>query len=250
MLRDRGIVMVSLGDRPWAPATAASFAAYAARNGADFVLADRWDPAYTIPEWGEDRGRPNKAAYFYKSLVVWTHLAAFRRLLVVDDTCVARADGDDIFAATPSAVCGYTATSPGHAETSFATIRRFLAARGLPDIAFEPRHYMNSGVMVYDHSMREAFRPELLLAAAELLYDPHPHQTLSYYLIKRAGIASHIVPKAFNAFPGMKLPTAERRGIADVSPHIDMRRTIYHVSAGYRHRQRILADLCRIFAPG
>lgn len=130
-----------------------------------------------LPELPDSPGRPYKAAYIAKQFFAWKYLWGYDRVAVIDDTCFVRPITPDIFSEVPHGYCGYTRTSRNAAEKSFAYIREFIAGRGEAQIEYDPNRYMNSGVMVYDTSMRGALSPDELARCADLLYSPHPDQS-------------------------------------------------------------------------
>jgi len=190
-----------------------------------------------------------KLAYACKAYLPWRYLEreGYDRVMVVDDTCVVRAGTPNVFDLVPYGSCGYTRTSDSHAEESFETIRDFVGKTGLPSVTFDPRRYMNSGVMVYDRSMAAALHPEKIRAAASLLFARFPNQTLMYYLLGSGQVPQHELPKAFNAMPALNLPAEERKMLKDVRPHVQDGVFIYHLSAFYGHRRELLRQLCDLF---
>lgn len=241
------IVMVSIGDRPWRSAAAKTFEAYGRKCNADFYLETSFPRDFEFPPLPDQPGRPNKAAYACKSYFGWRYLESHPMVLVVDDTCCVRRSTPDVFSLVSQGACGFTQTSPQHAEKSFGTIRRFVAEQGLADIPYVANEYMNSGVMVYDRLMRDAIGPDRINFAAELLFATYPHQTLTYFLLKSAEVPCCILPKAFNSFPAMNLPSSVRRNLADVRPYLTKSKYIYHVSAGYTHRAALVQQVSEEF---
>lgn len=198
-----------------------------------------------MPPLPDKPGRKNKAVYAFKSFVVWKYLAqlGYQRLVVVDDSCCVWPTAINVFDQVPSGFCGSNRTNPEHAEDSFRYIRQFVAQQKMPALEYNVDDYMNSGFMVYDASMADAFHPQRIVEAAPLLQAAYPHQTLSYYLLKRAGIPVCRLPRGFNALPAMKLEKSERQQLTDIVPYLDPSIHVYHLTNSYRHRDRLLGQL-------
>lgn len=246
--------MLSVGERPWRQHAAATFARYGRLCGADFRLETDYPSKAELPikELAVRPGRKAKLAYASKIYFAWKYLTAFGydRVLFVDDTCCIR-PAANLFDLLPRGLCGYTKTSRRHAAESFAVIRGYLDAEGLPEIDFDPDHYMNGGLILYDKAMAEALCPERICAAADLLYAQYPHQTLLYYLLKRQHIPLQALPKAFNTIPGLlpgrKLASSARFEIQDIRPYLSDEVFAYHVTAGFRHRADLIEQIATLF---
>lgn len=184
--------MISIGSRPWASGTATLARRYADRIGARFELLDRM-PEWSMPALADEPGRPNKKAYALKQWWPGQLLATpDTRLMLVDDSCVITAQCPDAFEVVPYGQCGYTSTSSAHAQQSFDSIRSF------DPVTEQAAHYMNSGVMLYDSTMTAAFDEARIVRARELLFARFPHQTLCYYMLKKARVPMFKMDKRFN----------------------------------------------------
>lgn len=246
----RAIVMLSIGNRGWARKSSATFARYAAVVGADMHLITEFPSSaeFPFPALPDSPGRKMKLAYACKAFFAWKFLEVegYDRVAVVDDTCCVRAGAPDIFEAVPRGACGYTGTSGSHAELSFDVIKRFVKKNGLPDIDYESRLYMNSGVMVYDSSFKEALHKDKICEASDLLFAKYPNQTLTYYLLRRAGVPMTRISKSFNSIPAMRLPKEARRMISDISPYVTDATYIYHVTGAFKNRGAVVEQLSDI----
>lgn len=244
-MRYNVIVMVSIGDRPWADDSVATWGRYCARHGLELIV-ERAPPLpahLPLPDLPDTPGRPNKAAYVAKQFYAWKHLGERERVAVVDDTTCVRATAPNLFDVVPLGSCGYVKTGGRAVEKSFAAIQRFTTERGEPSLPERPLAYMNSGVMAYDRSLREAMAPGKIVHAAPLLFASHPHQTLVYYLLQRARAPMHRLDRAWNATPGTNTLTREEcDALEDARPYFDTAH-IHHVTSAYRHRARLIAQL-------
>ena len=245
------IVIPSFGKRPWVERCAETFSHYAAACGATLHV-ERDVPSaseFPFPKLSDKPGRKMKLAYACKAYLAWRYMekAGYDRVAIVDDTCAVRAGTPNVFDAVPWGFCGYTRTSDSHAEESFATIRQFVQESGLPAVPFDSQRYMNSGFMVYDRTMVAALHPDKICACAPLLFAHFPNQTLTYYLLASAGVQQHELPKAYNTMPALSLPAEERKTLADIVPHIQPGVFIYHLSAFYGERRKLLRQLTDLF---
>lgn len=245
----RAILMIAIGSRPWSIVTSELFRDYAARCGAAFILQNDLpsEQDFSLPALPDKPGRAHKRVYASKAYLPWRLLEqeGYDRVLVVDDSCCVKQDAPDIFELVKPGACGFTETSHAHAELSFKEIRKFLKARGEPDIPYVPEHYMNSGVMLYTKPMAKALAPERILEASDMLFAAYPHQTLTYYLLNSANVPLTTLPKAFNRLPAADLPPAEWAGMTDVTPYIgDHDDTyIYHVTGAFKRRDVLIPSL-------
>ena len=246
----RAIVMLSVGNRGWARKSSATFARYAAVVGADMHLITEFPSAteFPFPALPDSPGRKMKLAYACKAYFAWKFLEieGYDRVAVVDDTCCVRAGAPDIFEAVPRGACGYTGTSGSHAELSFDVIKKFVKKHGLPDVDYETRLYMNSGVMVYDSSFKDALHKDKICEAADLLFAKYPNQTLTYYLLRRAEVPMTRISKSFNSIPAMRLPKDSRRAITDISPFVTDATYIYHVTGAFKNRGAVVEQIADI----
>lgn len=241
----RAIVMVSIGMRQWRDLSAESFAHYARMIGANFHLETR-SPSrrdLPLPDMPDAPGRANKTAYASKAYFVFKYLSmGYDQVLVVDDTCIAAQSAPDIFRLVPPEHCGFKRTDRKSAAISFETIRAFQARRREEPIEFSAKEYMNSGFLVYDSSMRDAFSPEKIVDSSDLLFCKFPNQSLTYYLLKKANIKLFLIPEGFNVIPGGDLSSGGRKALRDVQPYLgDI--YVYHVTSHFAHRSKIIRQI-------
>jgi hypothetical protein len=244
------IVMISIGKRPWAESCAETFKHYSETCSASLHIETETPSKdeFPFPDLPDKPGRNRKIAYACKAYFVWKYLVdhGFDRVAIIDDTCCVRAGTPSIFDVVPFGMCGYTRTSGAHAEDSFEVIRAFIKERGESEISYDATRYMNSGVMVYDRTMREAFHKERICRSASLLFARFPNQTLTYYLLRSGQIPQHELPKKFNTMPALGLAEEQRRELNDIRPYLKDGICIYHLSALYRNRASLLAQLTEI----
>jgi len=251
--RKRAIVIVSIGDRPWLPSVAEIASHYADRCNADLILETEApsQDEFVLPELPDSPGRPHKRLYACKSFYAWKHLAVsgYRKVLVLDDTCCINAHTPDIFKKIGPGQVGYTITGASDAQRSFDDIHRFQEAMGEPPVPADQDLYMNSGVLVYDHRMVDALAPHRIVAASELLMSRFPHQSLTYYLLRRAEVSMRKLEKKFNVVPAVNLDKEVRRDMTDMLPHLSRDTYIYHITGMYRQRAQIIEQICEHLRP-
>jgi len=246
----RAIVMIAIGDRPWSTASARTFAHYAREVGADLHLVTEDPPPADFPlaDLADRPGRRDKRAYAAKAFYAWKFLepGAYDRVLVLDDSCLVRRGAGNLFELAPPGACGFTGTSASHAEQSFEVIRQYCTARDLALPILDPGCYMNTGVMLYDRAFREALSPDRICEAADLLFAPYPNQTLTYYLLQRAGVEMFRMPKSYNTIPAMKLGPAARSLLDDISGFVSRDIQIYHLTSAFKNRGALVDQLAGI----
>lgn len=246
-LRKHAIVMISIGDRPWVTGSAETFRLYCQRIGADFYLVTEFPSPleFAFPALPERPGRPNKKAYACKTYFAWKFLAEFHyeRVVVVDDSCCVRVSSPNIFDLIPQGCCGFTTTNEKHAMMSFKSIAKFIAAKNLPEIEYNPEFYMNSGVVLYDAAFARAMHKERIIAAADLLFAKYPHQTLTYYLLMTAQVDMQKLPKSFNSIPALNIDKQERINLTDIADHMQDHVNIFHITGGFKHRGALISQI-------
>jgi FkbM family methyltransferase len=250
----RAVVMISIGDRPWSAKSSGTFAHYCSEINADMHLIKEFPTAdeFPFPDLPDSPGRKHKRAYASKAYFAWRFLEieGYDRVVVVDDTCCVRPGANNIFEVVPEHSCGYTGTSGRHAEQSFDVIRKYIEKNKLPDIAYIPHNYMNSGVMVYHRSFRDALHWQRICDASDLLYARYPNQTLTYYLLKSADVPMFRMPKSFNSIPAMTLSKASRSQVDDISEYVTDSIFIYHITGAFKNRGAIVMQLSDILLKG
>ncbi|MDZ7839843.1 MAG: hypothetical protein U5R46_03335, partial [Gammaproteobacteria bacterium] len=206
------IIMLSIGERPWAKYTKKTFEFYCLRHGYDFFFVDsqREYDELDLPALEDARGRRNKKVYAAKIFLAWKYMALFgyHRVAVIDDSCSVTPECPPVFNLVPYGALGGTETRLRHAKTSFDDIERF--SKGGDRIVCDTTDYLGGTLLIYSRSMIGAIAPERIRQAAELLYNPLPHQTLNYYLVKSGGVDVYKIPREFRRMPGLELPDSER----------------------------------------
>lgn len=244
------IVMPSIGVRPWVFGCAETFRRYCQVHGFEFFLETEWPSLeeFPLPELPNYPGRRHKRAYGAKTYFAWKYLhAGYDRVLIVDDTCVIRASTPSVFELVPFGSCGYTRTSSDHAKESFDFLTDFTERRGETPLCYDATLYMNSGFVVYDQSMLSALAPQKVIDAQELLFARFPHQTLTYYLLRRAAVPQAELSKAFNKMPALELDAESRKNLQDVRPFLRKSIYVYHISAFYLFREQLLEQIYHKF---
>lgn len=245
------VVMMSLGDRPWARNAFGTFEVYASRYGIDaFFIAtdDAADLRYTEPIGAS--GRPNKRAYALKSYYAWRFLShyGYDKVLMVDDTCVIHPESPNIFAEQPTAEVVFTTTSRHHAERSHRHIMSTSLAGDVPPTVAQNR-YANSGVVIYDKRALHAFAPDQIVGAGELLTAKYPHQTLLYYLVEKHALEVGLIPKKWNRLPGLDLPRVSRSVLRSAREYVDVENNyLMHFTGGYKYRGELVEDLAEYYS--
>ena len=240
----RAIVMISIGDRPWADASFATFQRYAKKFDADAHLLKEDVPLseFDLGEFRKTKSRPNKRAYALKSYIPWKFMAeGYDKVVLVDDSCSVHPYATSIFEEVPEGHIGYTRTNAIHAQISFDMIADFQSSNGEELIELNPKHYANSGVVVYDRKFMDAFDPKLIFEAKELLYNRYPHQTLLYYLVKKSKVPVKMIPKKFNSMPGIHLEKPVRATLDSIEGLLDLEKTfISHYPGSYKKREILI----------
>lgn len=242
------IVMLSIGDsRTWRDHAFSSFEAVADRWGVDTHLVTRDDASEIFTSDLERRpGRPHKRAYALKSYYAWKFLTEgeYGKVLMVDDTCVIHPHAANVFDLYKDSRLGIKKTSPYHARDSFRHIRDMHAAGHAELVKFKASLYGNTGVVLYDQSVAEAFSPQEINNARRMLYAKYPHQTLFYYLHQKARIPVDLMDDRWNHTPARELSAIDRRGLTSVDDYINLAdRTVMHFTGAYANRKQLVESL-------
>ena len=247
------VVMVSIGVRPWATSTAATFERYCKNIGADFLVQTTLpsQEQFPLPPLADSPGRKNKASYASKTYFAYEALARYNydRVLVVDDTCVVWPKAENIFNLVPFGSLGYTISSSRHAETSFASIVDFCTKQRIDVPTYRAALYMNSGVILYDRTFQNKISSNEIINASELLYSRYPHQTLLFFLVLKNRIRATKIDKSWNIVPKVDVYDDERQSLRCLNKFIDFDArdwNILHLTGGsFNHRHEIAESLAR-----
>jgi hypothetical protein len=230
--------MISIGYRPWNRFTRRTFQAYCQAHNYDFAFID--DDAelkgVDLDALTDERGRKNKHIYGGKAYIPWRYLVeyGYQRVAVVDDSCSISADCPPLFDLVPENSLGGTRTFANHAQISFEQIRKHM-----PDgenVDYNTNDYMRSTLLVYGSSLADAISPCRTKSASSLLNSKHPHQTLTYYLMKTKKIPFFILDPAFLRLPGLDLPDADRRRMKRMRAADWEGAYVWAVTSVYRYR--------------
>lgn len=245
------ILMLSIGDRPWAKSSFETFQRYADRYGADakLITEDTYQDQLDLGTFELKRGRDNKRAYALKSFLPWLYMEnGYDRVVMVDDSCSVHPFARSIFEEVPKGHIGWTGTSTKHARISFQEIAEFQEKKGEELIYFDEKKYANSGVVLYDIESKDAFSPDNIVAAKHLLYNRFPHQTLLYYLAVKGNAKIYRMPKEFNSMPAVFLDRAERNTMTSAKKYLDFQKqSITHFSGIYRSRNLLIEETSSYF---
>lgn len=103
-LRPNGVLVATLGHRPWVQYLLPRVASYAARLGADFVIAGRsWCAEVTTTFHAFDA-----CAKGHKLVALRGALERYSRVLLLDDTVAIRNDAPNVFDSVPTMALGAT----------------------------------------------------------------------------------------------------------------------------------------------
>lgn len=248
------IVMPSFGKRPWAQTSFKSFQDYANRHQMDahLVTEDRFEDL-RIDEVDDTRGRKNKRAYALKSYLAWHFLTpseggpGYSKVLVVDDTCLVHPQAPSIFESHANATLTMTTTSKHHARRSHKHILRLAQKGYLPSVPLDPEPYGNTGVVLYDWSIRDVFSPSSLMRCQRLLEAAFPHQTTLYWLLQHHGIQLTTLEKSWNRTPAAQLSSEAKRALRSIrQSNVDLDRSrIMHVTSAFPHREELIRSIAK-----
>ncbi|WP_310196980.1 hypothetical protein [Ancylobacter sp. 3268] len=197
----RVIVVISIGNRPWFASCLSWMERYAKRCKADLRIIESTPSRveFPFPDLPDKPGRPHKFEYAMKQYCVGKLMdEGYSNVLMLDDTCIISPTAPDLFSIVEPGRCGYTHTSRDHAEDSFRVIQAETARNGWEEVAYDPALYANTGVMLYDAVYSPAFLAKNIIEAAPLLFARYPHQTLSYYLLRKYDVSMQRIDKRFN----------------------------------------------------
>lgn len=244
------IIMISIGDRDWVGDSLATFVPYCQKHNIDLVLVTGHPSEidFPFPEVPETYGRQDKLAYASKLYYAWHYLEekGYDRVAIVDDSCCIRISTPNLFSVVPYWYFGFTGTGIDHADDSFRCISEYLEKNDLDEIEMNPGHYMNSGVLLYDRSFKDAIHKDKIVECSDLFLSKFPDQTAAYFLLKKAGVPFFRMPKSFNSVPAADaLPDGARELVEDVRPYLNDGVHVYHVTGAYKHRGRLVKQISK-----
>jgi lipopolysaccharide biosynthesis glycosyltransferase len=239
-LKNKAIVVVSIGNRPWDHSVFSLINRYAEKVDADFFVETEIDNKVKEISLLNQK-RKNIHAFTMKSYVVWKYLKTYDQLLVLDDTCCVSPLTPDLFDIVPLGHLGYV-TEPKVGKDRFAFLRSKTS-----NIEYDREHYMNSGVLLYSKEQRPFFSLESIRDNGWTFSCKFPHQAFTYYTSKKNNFKIFNLPYCFNYIPMVyTLPRKERKELKDPTLFVDEKNFIYHVTSAYRHRQLLIEKTCEL----
>lgn len=251
-LSEYAIIMPSFGERPWASTSFDSIRRYADRHGLDsHCVTDDTFNDLVLDDIRESRGRKNKRAYALKSYLAWKFLKpsedvpGYSKVLVVDDTCLANPTAPSIFEEYSSAFLAMTPTSRQHARRSHKHIKSLAAKGYLSSVPYDAKSYGNTGVVLYDWTVRHVFSPENLMRHQRLLEASFPHQTTLYWLQQTFEVPLTLLDKTWNSTPSAKLTRDQKRELQDIrESDVDpATKRIMHVTGAFANRKELVESI-------
>lgn len=248
------IVMVSIGDRPWADKTVALLEVYSRRIGAAFVVESS-PPAPLIDLRFPCAGRPNKQAYATKTYAAWKHLENHTRVLVVDDAYVINpVECDNVFELVPEGCLGVV-DDPSRKERpepeSYRRTVEFIDEYydGERPYDHDRGRYLNSSFVLYDQLHRDLFSPARIREHSDLFGSAYPHQTFLYNTVMSNDIAICRFPDDYHLIPGFhELRYAARHRMRDIGDYVSATDKCAHFTGSYRYRKRLIRQAARLFS--
>jgi hypothetical protein len=211
------VVVVALGadHLEFLSCTQESMQDFSDRVGASLIILR--DTA-TMPEdlmatvvHNQKYSRRNLLPYVAKCWVVHETLKDYERMILLDSTCLVRANCDDLFNLVPTdALGGYNeGEEPGYrswrVDGELAMERRGIA---LPC-------YLNTGMLVISRAHRFVFSPERLRCNMDLLLGPYPSQLYVNVMAALDQVPIHKLPKAYNYVPIFQYSDDSQRRIGE-----------------------------------
>lgn len=238
------IIMPSYGTRPFSFENACLFNLYCKKYGIDFFFEDQLPPedefSFNIPE------KPERKCYAMKAYLPFKYLSlGYDKVAVVDDSAAVRPRCPNIFEVFDHVTCASVKSSKKDQLVSEKNISN--AGKKLSSYGYS--HYMNSGVVIYDKSMKDFLRPEIIIENSDLFENSYPHQTFLYYILNKNKIRSTQISSRFNMKPGDSVKSEERRGLVSVDKDTLFKEKCFisHVTSGFHQREKLADSIIEYF---
>jgi hypothetical protein len=241
-MKNYAIIIISIGDRPWANSSIKTVEYFCEKNNCDLFVEKENPEELAILKNLKNVGRKNKIAYATKAYVVEKFLSNYKKIAVVDDTICINPHTPNFFKLVPENYIGYN-KEPGKdsnltIENSFKIIKKYI-----PNFKeFNKNFYMNSGFLIYDKNHKGIFTTKNIIENKNLLLSNFPHQTLTYFLLRKYKCKMFELDKKFHIVPGIEDPFLNRKELKSIGNYFNKNDYVYHFTGTYRYRNLLISE--------
>ena len=217
---------------------------YAKKTSADLIIIEDPDPLLsTLNTLSYITGRGNNYAYVLKIKLIFYYLEYYENILWLDDTCIVKPGTSDLFNYIDNnyIVAFNEGIIPSILSSKYD--KKFIKDK--MNFLINDLNYINSGVIVYNHNIRQYLSDEYINKYKELLKSNYPHQAYLNYIIQFYRLPCIFLDRSFNEM--YILPDVKRNiTIKDISKEIisSSETKIYHITGYYKNRYDIIKRLC------
>lgn len=246
-MKERLILSASLGKgRKFIELTRPFMIEYSKKTSADLIIIEDSNPLLTTLNTSSYKtGRNNNKAYVLKIKLIFYYLGFYKNILWLDDTCIVKPGTYDLFYyINNSYIVGFNeGIIPSIISSKYD--KKFIKDK--MDFLINDLNYINSGVVIYNHNIRQYLSDEYINKYKELLKSAYPHQAYMNYIIQFYNLPCHFIDRTFNEifiFPDVKRDI----NIEDISKEsITISETmIYHITGYYTNRYDIIQYICNL----
>ncbi len=248
------ILTLSLGlTRNFIDSTKNNLKRYADKTNSDFVIIT--DDSDVINDFNNQFnfdikvGRKNGKAYVLKIYLIYKYLEIYDKVLWLDDTCLIKVDTENLFDITNNFdIAGYNEGINIDLK-SWKYDKNFIKQK--MNFILDTTKYINSGVVIYNKTIRDHFSPQNIIKHIVLLESAYPHQAFLNYLIQKYNLSLYLLDESYNT---MFLNTGYNLDEKKILPEqinldniIIEKNKIFHITGFYTNRFDLLVKLNEIF---
>jgi uncharacterized protein (UPF0276 family) len=181
--------------------------------------------------------------------LIYKYLGIYDKVLWLDDTCLIKKNTKDLFKMIDNNNIAAFNEGKNIDLKSWKFDYEFIKKNMNFDI--NTNKYINSGVVVYNSSIRDYFSIENIIKHSKLLESIYPHQAFLNYIIQKNNLSLYLLDESFNSMFINSGYTFDEKYLShlniNVTNIISDEKQIIHITGFYINRFDILSQIIKIF---
>lgn len=238
-----GIIVISIGKRDFSNICIKTMQDYAKKLNADLIIKTSIPILVKVFDWLLiKKSRDIISVYIYKILIIGQYLKHYKRVLLLDDSCIMNADAPNIFDTINGGFIGAYEEGKRSELKSFIKDKKYILRRRKYSIS----HYYNTGVIVADRKARSIFSLGKVLANIDLFCSAYPDQAYFAFVVNKMGVNIQGIDEEWNYTPHVCYEDTKNRELTKLPAElikIASTKYIVHVTGYYTYRYSIIKQI-------